>query len=494
MKYRNPVIPGFHPDPSFCRVGEDYYLVTSSFEYFPGVPVYHSRDLVHWEQIGHALTRDSQLPLQNVGRSRGIYAPTIRYHNGRFYIITTNVDSIGNFIVTADHPAGPWSEPVLVDQPGIDPSLFFDDDGKVYYTGTHHDSSGVQGIGLFEIDPNTGARREETRIVWYGTGWKCPEAPHLYKINGLYYLMIAEGGTEYGHMVTIARASSPYGPYEACPGNPILTHASNRMRGSAIAGTGHADLLQAHDGSWWMVFLAFRPTEQYFHHLGRETFLCPVRWENGWPVVNDGRPVRLEMDAPCLPFAPVPAPQGRELFSAGFSPQWNWLRDRRGCDDRYGQKPDVGRAQAGAVCRGMQNAPAAAGAPGRGARRADGVLRRRASLRSGADGRQAAASPARRRYLPYRVRDPVGGCVRTGGSRGADEIRVFLWRAGQSEAIRRQRDHAPRQHGSDAAGLYGRLSGALRREGRAGAVPVVRVRAAGRIIARREGCGAKAPI
>ena len=338
MKYRNPVIPGFHPDPSICRVGEDYYLVTSSFEYFPGVPVYRSRDLVHWEQIGHVLTRDSQLPLQNAGPSRGVYAPTIRYHNGRFYVITTNVDSIGNFIVTADDPAGPWSEPVLVDQPGIDPSLFFDDDGKVYYTGTHRDASGVQGIGLFEINPDTGARREETRIVWNGTGWKCPEAPHLYKIDGLYYLMIAEGGTEYGHMVTIARASSPYGPYEACPDNPILTHATSRMRGGEIAGVGHADLLKAHDGSWWMVFLAFRPAEQYFHHLGRETFLCPVRWENGLPVVNDGQPIRLEMDAPCLPFAPVPAPETRTLFSAGFSPQWNWLRNP--ARERYEISPE----------------------------------------------------------------------------------------------------------------------------------------------------------
>ncbi|MGN1367961.1 MAG: glycoside hydrolase family 43 protein [Aristaeellaceae bacterium] len=326
MGYQNPIIPGFHPDPSFCRVGEDYYLVTSSFEYFPGVPIYHSRDLVHWEQLGHVLTRDSQLPLQGVKRSQGIYAPTIRYHNGLFYMITTNVGSIGNFIVHAADPAGPWSEPVPVDQMGIDPSLFFDEDGKVYYTGTHRNKGDIQGIGMFEIDPLTGRRLSDTRIIWYGTGGKCPEAPHLYKINGMYYLMIAEGGTEYGHMVTIARSAAPYGPYEACPHNPILTHAANG-RGGDIAGTGHGDLLQAHDGSWWMTFLAFRPSEMYFHHLGRETFLCPVRWEDGWPIVHEHRSISLEMDVPCLPPVTFGKPPARETFADGLGPHWNWLRN-----------------------------------------------------------------------------------------------------------------------------------------------------------------------
>ena len=204
--FRNPIIPGFYPDPSVCRVGEDYYLVTSTFEFFPGVPVFHSRDLVHWEQIGHALTRTSQLPLREAPPSGGIYAPTIRYHEGVFYMVTTNVSYGGNFYVTATDPAGPWSDPIYVDQAGIDPSLLFDDDGKVYFL-----SNGNGCMSICEIDIATGKKLAPTRPSWKGTGGRYPEAPHLYKINGLYYLMIAEVGTEYGHMETIARSASPYG-------------------------------------------------------------------------------------------------------------------------------------------------------------------------------------------------------------------------------------------------------------------------------------------
>lgn len=271
--FSNPIIPGFYPDPSMCRVGNDYYLVTSTFEYFPGVPLFHSRDLIHWRQIGHCLTRSSQLPLEKAGSSGGIYAPTLRYHNGKFYMVTTNV-AVGNFFVYADDPAGEWSEPVWLEHKGIDPSLFFDDDGKVYFTWTTDNQ-----IWQCEIDINTGATLTKPRPIWSGTGGRYPEAPHLYKINGTYYLLIAEGGTEYGHMVTLARADSPWGSFESCPHNPILTH---RHRGAnPIQGTGHADLVEAHDGSWWMVFLAFRTLAHYqnFHHLGRETFLAPVKWD-----------------------------------------------------------------------------------------------------------------------------------------------------------------------------------------------------------------------
>jgi xylan 1,4-beta-xylosidase len=215
MPYANPIIPGFYPDPSVCRVGDDYYLVTSSFEYFPGVPVFHSRDLLHWRQIGHCLTRDSQLPLLSVRSSGGIYAPTIRHHNGRFYMVTTNVNGGGNFYVFTDDPAGEWSEPVFVEQGGIDPSLFFDDDGTVYFTST-----GDNGIYQSILNIQTGKRLSEIRHLWTGTGGRYPEAPHLYRINGRYYLMMAEGGTEYGHMETIARGDSPWGrgnPARAIP-------------------------------------------------------------------------------------------------------------------------------------------------------------------------------------------------------------------------------------------------------------------------------------
>ena len=245
--YRNPVLPGFYPDPSVCRVGEDYYLVTSTFEFFPGVPVFHSRDLVHWEQIGHALTRASQLPLREAPPSGGIYAPTIRYHDGVFYMVTTNVSYGGNFYVTATDPAGPWSDPIYVDQAGIDPSLLFDDDGKVYFL-----SNGNGCMSICEIDIRTGEKLAPTRPSWRGTGGRYPEAPHLYKIDGLYYLMIAEGGTEYGHMETIARSISPYGPWEPSPRNPILTNR-NTEQNMPIQGTGHADLVQTQNGDWYAV-------------------------------------------------------------------------------------------------------------------------------------------------------------------------------------------------------------------------------------------------
>jgi alpha-N-arabinofuranosidase len=279
----NPVIPGYYPDPSVCRDEKtgDYYLVTSSFEFFPGVPIFRSRDLIHWEQIGHCLTRPEQLPLKDAKASGGIYAPTIRQHKGLFYMVTTNVSHGGHFIVTAENPAGEWSDPIRSSDGeaagGIDPSLFFDDDGKVYFTYTDY------GMKQAEIDIKTGILGE-IKPVWGGTGGRNPEAPHLYKINGKYYILLAEGGTETGHMVTIARSDTPWGEFEPCPHNPIL---SNRYAYSDIQAAGHGDLIEGPDGKWWIVFLAFRMTKPYFHHLGRETFLVPVDWENGWTVIKN---------------------------------------------------------------------------------------------------------------------------------------------------------------------------------------------------------------
>lgn len=324
MPYTNPVIPGFYPDPSVCRVGDDYYLVTSTFEYFPGVPVFHSRDLVHWQQISHCLTRDDQLPLGNTRSSGGIYAPTIRYHNGVFYMVTTNVTEGKHFYVTTTDPRGEWSAPFWIDRHGIDPSLFFDDDGTVYFSWTQHNA-----IYQSEIDITTGALLTPDREVWSGTGGRYPEAPHLYKIRGTYYLLLAEGGTEYGHMVTIARAESPWGPFEPCPHNPILTHRNRG--GHLIQATGHADLFEAHDGSWWAVFLAFRTQAEgvLHHHLGRETFLAPVTWDaNGWPVVGFGGTVEAVMDVPTLPTVPVAADPARDDFDAPtLRLCWNFLRN-----------------------------------------------------------------------------------------------------------------------------------------------------------------------
>lgn len=295
ISYANPIIPGFYPDPSVCRVGQDYYLVTSSFEYFPGVPLFHSRDMVNWKQIGHCLTRDSQLPLQRTGSSAGIYAPTIRHHNGRFYMVTTNVRGGGNFYVWADDPAGPWSDPIWVDQKGIDPSLLFDDDGRVYFVSTESAAfPGVSGAIQSQIGIATGKLIGPPVHLWGGTGGQCPEAPHVFKRNGWYYLMLAEGGTEFGHMVTLARSRAAGGPYESCPFNPILSH---RSIGSPLQSTGHADLLEDHQGRWWMVFLACRHVGYpKAHHIGRETCLAPATWtDDGWCVINGGRPVALEM-------------------------------------------------------------------------------------------------------------------------------------------------------------------------------------------------------
>lgn len=323
--YQNPIIPGFYPDPSICRVGEDYYLVNSSFEFFPGVPLWHSRDLIHWEQLGHVLTRESQLPLWNCPTSRGIYAPTIRFHNGRFYMITTNVSGGGNFFVWTDDILGEWSDPIHVDQGGIDPSLFWDDDGKVYYTGTFKDKERRSCIGQFEIDIKTGARLGETKPIWHGTGGKYPEGPHMYKINGWYYLLIAEGGTEYGHKVTIARSRSVWGPFESCPHNPILSHVD--VPTSEFQATGHADIITDTEGKWWMVFHAIRPSSFMLHHVGRETMLAPVSFdEDGWPVVNGGSavPAVVSMDEPLY----TPNWSFEDDFSADkLHPRWSWLRN-----------------------------------------------------------------------------------------------------------------------------------------------------------------------
>ena len=356
MLYKNPIIPGFYPDPSVCRVGEDYYLVTSSFEYFPGVPVFHSRDLVNWRQIGHCLTWPSQLYLEKAKTSKGIWAPTIRHHQGKFYMITTNISMTPNqkhLIVSTDDPAVEWSEPVYIDVTGIDPSLFFDDDGTVYFSTTSR-----EGLVQATINVETGELTSDLQVVWKGTGGKCAEAPHIYKINGTYYLMIAEGGTEYGHMVTIARSDNPWGPFESCPHNPILTH---RSHGSPIQCTGHGDMVQDHRGNWWMVFLGTRPQGHPFcQHLGRETFLAPVQWNNeGWPVVGlDGR-VKLEMEADCLPMHTWPEPAVRDDFDKpSLGLDWNFIRNPREADWSLSEKPGFFRLKGSPANLNDQDSPA----------------------------------------------------------------------------------------------------------------------------------------
>lgn len=284
MVFNNPVIRGFYPDPSVCRVGSKYYLVSSSFQYFPGVPLFESDDLINWTQIGYCLTRKSQLPLDMVESSGGIFAPTIRYYDGRFYMTTTNEK---NFYVWTDNIYGEWSEPIFVEQGGIDPSLYFED-SKAYFMSNGIDDSGRAAVFQCEIDIETGEKLSESKAIWYGTGGRYLESPHLYKINGYYYLMVAEGGTEYGHMVTYARAGHIFGPFTPYEKNPVLTNRN--LGGYPIQGIGHADLVDDVNGNWWIFHLGFRQIGRWltYHHLGREVFLMPVNFKSdGWFIVGE---------------------------------------------------------------------------------------------------------------------------------------------------------------------------------------------------------------
>lgn len=319
--FENPVIPGFYPDPSVCRVGEDYYLVTSSFEYFPGIPIFHSRDLVHWKQLGHVLDKKSQLPLEGVRSSGGLYAPTIRHHAGRFYVVCTNVRGDvgpgGNFVVTATRPEGPWSQPKFIDQEGIDPSLFFDADGTVYYTRDGHgpDFSHPLIYGA-RIDLSKGKTLGKPKPIFAGTGGVWPEASHLYRVGAYYYLMIAEGGTSYEHSIVVARSKKPLGPFETCPHNPVLGHFGRPRH--PIQATGHADLIETQNGDFYAVLLGIRPKGGRFHHLGRETFLVPVTWgEDGWPRFGE---VSVTQTFPNLPASANPAPKPRVEFKGDKLP------------------------------------------------------------------------------------------------------------------------------------------------------------------------------
>ncbi len=343
--FRNPILPGFYPDPSICRVDEDFYLVTSTFEYFPGLPIFHSRDLVRWHQIGHVLNRPGQLNLDGIRPSGGLYAPTIRHHDGIFYVINTLVDGTGragNFIVTSTDPAGSWSDPYwLADAPGIDPSLFFDD-SRVWYVGNRHAFEGRYPghceIWLQELDLEAKQLVGERYVLWDGAvkGAVYAEAPHLYKIYGRYYLLIAEGGTEHNHAVTIARSEAVTGPFVGNPRNPILTHRHLGLD-YPIVGTGHADLVETQYGEWWMVALAMRPYDGYYYNLGRETFLTPVRWEDGWPIVSPGTGrIEAEYTVPNLPghagAIPEEAPEStwRDDFDDPIlALTWNFLRTPR---------------------------------------------------------------------------------------------------------------------------------------------------------------------
>lgn len=296
--YRNPILSGFYPDPSVARAGDKFYLVHSTFAYFPGIPVFESDDLVHWRQIGHVIDRASQLDYSGLGVSRGVFAPSIEHHDGVFYVFNTHVDGGGNFVVTARDPAGPWSDPVWLPEltDGIDPSMFVDDDGAAYVTNNGPPDGRAQYEGHRAIWMQAFDRKQlklfgprkvlvdggvdpSKRPIWI-------EGPHIFKRSGWYYLSCAEGGTGPQHSQVVLRARSPWGPFEPYAANPILTQRDlPHDRPNAITNAGHADLVEAPDGSWWATFLATRTYEGTHYNTGRETFLLPVEWRNGWPVI-----------------------------------------------------------------------------------------------------------------------------------------------------------------------------------------------------------------
>lgn len=327
----NPIIPGFYPDPSICRVGEDFYLICSSFELCPGIPLFHSRDLVHWEQLCNVMTPENGFYVDKNCYNGGVMAPTIRYWNGTYYIINANFADKGNFIVTAKDPAGPWSEPhYLTDVPGIDASIFFDSDGQCYIMGTGEvwptlAGKNVQGIWAAKYDIENFKLAGEPVALWGGAlaAAASPESPHLYHVGDYYYLLIAEGGTEYYHSVTVARSENPLGPYEGFRGNPIMTHRQ-MGRKAAFQNMGHADLVDTPNGEWYAVLLGSRLIDGCSKNLGRETFLVPVEWEDGWPLFSPetGR-TEENYPAPNLPWTPLPQTPALDTFKGNaLTPDW----------------------------------------------------------------------------------------------------------------------------------------------------------------------------
>ena len=349
-QYLNPVLAGFYPDPSICRVGNDYYLVNSSFSYYPGIPIFHSNDLVHWEQLGYVLNRPSQLNLDKLKISEGIFAPTIRYNNGTFYVVCTVVNGIGNFYVTSKNPTGPWSDPVLLPEiDGIDPSFFFDSNGKAYVLNNGSPEGNIalylghRAIWIQEFDIETGKLAGPRKIIVNGGTdiSKKPiwiEGPHIIQTQGYYYLIAAEGGTEINHSEVVFRSGSVWGPYEVFPGNPILTQRDlNPERINPVTCTGHADFVQTKNGEWWAVFLGCRPYEKNYFNTGRETFMLPVSWNNGWPVITN----RAEKISYLVQKPKLPAPQRSGLPTTGnfiwrddfidstLNLNWNFIRTPR---------------------------------------------------------------------------------------------------------------------------------------------------------------------
>jgi len=381
-EFRNPILRGFYPDPSLTRVGHDYYLVTSTFAWFPGLPVFHSRDLVTWTQVGNAIDRPGQLDFGDLGLSRGVFAPTISHRDGMFYILNTCVDCGGNYLITAKDPAGPWSDPIwLKDIDGIDPSFVFDEgrtwilnngppEGPPLYEGhraiwiQEFDLAARKPIGPRKVLVNGGVDLSR-KPIWI-------EGPHIFKRGDWYYLSCAEGGTSEGHSQVILRSRSVTGPYEPWSGNPILTQRDLPPgRPHPITSAGHAQLVETAKGEWWASFLATQPYASDFYNTGRETFLLPVRWTpDGWPVIlPPGQAIPRTLGRPDLPSAPArPAPARDDFDGRALGPEWMTIRTPRGAWYRLergalvldGAEPLGGRGRPAYVARRQQHMDAEA--------------------------------------------------------------------------------------------------------------------------------------
>jgi xylan 1,4-beta-xylosidase len=350
MLIQNPVLTGFHPDPSICRVGDDYYLATSTFEWWPGVRIHHSRDLVHWRHAAYALDRVSQLDMRGCQNSGGVWAPCLTHADGKFWLIYTNVRHHGpavvldtpNYLVTADHIEGPWSEPVYLNSSGFDPSLFHDEDGKKYIvqmqTGEACTPRRFDGILLQEYDPAARAMVGEPVKIWEGSPIGITEGPHLLKKDGWYYLITAEGGTAARHAVSVCRSRALHGPYELHPQNPILTAFQKEKM--PLWATGHGCFVDTPRGEWFMAHLCNRPLQRPFRltldregnkcaPLGRETAIQKLAWGNdGWPRLAHGdNSPRLEVpvDLPAQPWPPVDE-SVNPFAGPTLPPEFNTLR------------------------------------------------------------------------------------------------------------------------------------------------------------------------
>lgn len=295
--YHNPVRTGMFPDPSIVRVGEDYYMVNSSFIFFPCIPISHSRDLIHWHIIGHAITDPDWAELDGLEGGRGYWAPDISYYKGRFYIAATyRLNDTGTvyrrqMIVSSDKPEGPYSKPVFIEEDGIDPSIFNDDDGRRYMLLN-------RGARIFELNEDATAQISEAELLYYGDYKRAPEGPHLLKKDGWYYLFEAEGGTGMGHRITVSRSASLFGKYEPCPYNPIMRQQDEQ---AAIQCCGHGKPVCTQNGDWYMVYLCSRTVDGKYSILGRETCLDPITWTaDGWPVVNNLKGPGVQQKKPLI--------------------------------------------------------------------------------------------------------------------------------------------------------------------------------------------------